>query len=185
LADGKTYCLGLDHAGNCVRLGRPEDIHHETLDTRSPKDKSEAYEDENPAPKPRKCRKCFAIIPPKTKVCPNCGDVYVAPNTIEHVAGELVELGARQMKLPKAKMDEKQAFYSGLLMIAQQRGFKDGWVSHKYQEKFGVWPKGLDRIPRTPRKAVVEFERESRKRYLAEKKQHEEAECLNTTPARL
>jgi len=181
LADGKTYCLGLDHAGNCVRLGRPEDIHHETLDTRSPKDKSEAYEDEKPAPKPRKCRKCFAIIPPKTKVCPNCGDVYVAPNTIEHVAGELVELGARQMKLPKAKMDEKQAFYSGLLMIAQQRGFKDGWVSHKYQEKFGVWPKGLDRIPRTPRKAVVEFERESRKRYLAEKKHHEEAECLSTT----
>jgi hypothetical protein len=85
------------------------------------------------------------------------------------------------MKLPKAKMDEKQAFYSGLLMIAQQRGFKDGWVSHKYQEKFGVWPKGLDRIPRTPRKAVVEFERESRKRYLAEKKHHEEAECLSTT----
>jgi hypothetical protein len=82
-------------------------------------------------------------------------------------------LTAKLPKIPRPKMDEKQAFYSGLLMIAQQHGFKDGWVSHKYQEKFGVWPKGLDRIPRTPRKAVVEFERESRKRYLAEKKQHE------------
>jgi superfamily II DNA or RNA helicase len=174
-ADGARLFV-LDHAGNRDRLGKPEDIHHDHLDTRKPGEKGEAYEGDKPTPKPRKCRKCFYLIPPKTKVCPNCGDVYVAPNTIEHVAGELVELGARQMKLPKAKMDEKQAFYSGLLMIAQQRGFKDGWVSHKYQEKFGVWPKGLERIPRTPRKAVVEFERESRKRYLAEKKQHETEE---------
>ena len=172
LADGKTYCLGLDHAGNCVRLGRPEDIHHETLDTRCPKDKSEAYEDEKPAPKPRKCRKCFAIIPPKTKVCPNCGDVYQAPNRVEHLPGELVELTA---KPKKAKRDEKQDFYSGLLYIAQQRGFKDGWVSHKYRERFGVWPAQLEPIAKRPIKAVREFEQESRKRYLAERRQEQEA----------
>ena len=184
LADGKDYLRYYDHAGNCLRIGLPTWIHHDTLDSRKPKDKGEAYEDEKPVQKPRKCKKCHAIIPPKTRVCPSCGDVYVTPNRIEHVAGELVEFDSGdtpQPKPKKAKMDEKQAFYSGLLMIAQQRGFKDGWVSHKYQEKFGVWPKGLERIPRTPRKAVVEFERESRKRYLAEKKQHEEAECLNTT----
>src|SRR6202000_2857045 len=68
-------CLGLDHAGNCTRLGYPWDTHHDTLDTRQPKDKSDAYEDERPAPRPRKCGKCFAVIPPSTRACPSCGDV--------------------------------------------------------------------------------------------------------------
>jgi len=56
-------------------------------------------------------------------------------------------------------------------MIAQQRGFKNGWVSNKYKEKFGCWPAKLERIPLRPTKAVKEFERESYARYKEEKKQ--------------
>ncbi|MGA9668278.1 MAG: DEAD/DEAH box helicase family protein [Terracidiphilus sp.] len=164
LADSKAYCLGLDHAGNLTRLGCPWDIHHDTLDMRGPKDKGEAYEEEKAVQKPRKCQQCFALIPAKVGPCPSCGFVYVAPNRIEHAAGELTELMTR--KPPKAKMDEKQFYYSGLLAIAQQRGFKDGWVSNQFRAKFSTWPRGLERVPRTPRKEVKAFVEESRRKYL-------------------
>ena len=39
----------------------------------------------------------------------------------------------------------KQAFYSQLLTMARDRGYSDGWVSHKYRERFTVWPRGLDK----------------------------------------
>ncbi len=170
LAEGKDYCLGLDHAANCTRLGLPWDIHHDTLDTRTPKDKGDAYEDDAPTPKPRKCQKCFAIIPPSTRACPACGDVYVKPNTIEHEQGELVEFVGKQLKLPKTRVSEEQAFYSGFLQMAERRGFKEGWAAMKFKEKFGVFPSGLEKRPMTPRKAVKEFERESAKRYRESKK---------------
>lgn len=31
--------------------------------------------------------------------------------------------------------------YGGLLSIAQQRGYKQGWAAQKYRKIYGVWPK--------------------------------------------
>ena len=41
----------------------------------------------------------------------------------------------------------KQQWYSQLLGIAKERGYSDGWVSHKYREKFTVWPRNVDPVP--------------------------------------
>jgi hypothetical protein len=38
---------------------------------------------------------------------------------------------------------EKSMWYSNLLRHSRQKGWKDGWASHKYKKRFGVWPKGL------------------------------------------
>ena len=40
-------------------------------------------------------------------------------------------------------------FYSGLLRIAQERGYKHGWAAHKHKEKFGVWP-ATNRVTAAP-----------------------------------
>ena len=82
------------------------------------------------------------------------------------VDGQLVEFKAKK----KVPMSEKQAFYSELLGMAQERGFADGWCAHKYRDKFGVWPAKLERIPKRPGKAVRDFEYESRKKFMKEKK---------------
>lgn len=174
LADRKEYCLGLCHAGNCMRprLGFPWDIHHDTLDMRDPNEKGEAYEDDTPAPRPRKCGNCFAIIPASVRICPSCGDRYVPVNTVEHVPGELIEMSltATPPKAVKVKVSEEQAFYSGFLHMAERRGFKDGWAAMKFKERFGAWPNGLEKRPMTPRKAVKEFDRESMRKYRESKK---------------
>jgi len=30
-----------------------------------------------------------------------------------------------------------------LLATARQRGFAEGWASHRYRELFGCWPRGF------------------------------------------
>ena len=41
----------------------------------------------------------------------------------------------------------KQRWISELMDYCHRKGFNPGWASHKYREKFGVWPVGLDRTP--------------------------------------
>jgi hypothetical protein len=55
------------------------------------------------------------------------------------VPGELSEL-ARTQRVVYA---DRQRFYSELLYYARERSYNPYWASHKYREKFGVWPKGL------------------------------------------
>ena len=57
-------------------------------------------------------------------------------STIHAVPGHMEELGA-------VSRDDRQAFYSQLLYISQDRGYNKGWAAHKYKEKFGVWPRNL------------------------------------------
>jgi hypothetical protein len=64
-------------------------------------------------------------------------------NQVAAVAGLLEELGGGF----RVQKDEKQSFYSELMWIAQARAYNPNWAKHKYREKFGVWPQGLDEIP--------------------------------------
>lgn len=180
LADGKDYLRHYDHGGNWHRLGLPTWIHHETLDMRKPGDKGEAYEDEKAVPKPRKCKKCHCVIPPRTKACPACGDVCATLNTIEYEAGELVLIGSddplpkkKKAKKPEATMDDKQAFYSGLLYLARERGRADGFAAHRYREHFGVWPNQLNKRPAPPSLEVLRFDKHSRIKFIKSKQAQE------------
>jgi hypothetical protein len=46
--------------------------------------------------------------------------------------------------------DQKAAFWGGLQYYALERGFRMGWASHKYREKYGVWPNAYRDVPPTP-----------------------------------
>lgn len=65
---------------------------------------------------------------------------------VQTVPGELLELKAANAKL----QINNQEFYSQLLYYARSRSFKEGWASHKYKEKFGVYPRGLSQIAKPP-----------------------------------
>jgi hypothetical protein len=38
-----------------------------------------------------------------------------------------------------------------------EKGYAEGWASHQYKTKFGVWPKGVDRTPKPVTKEVRGF----------------------------
>ena len=168
LADGKLSVLLLDHAGTCEELGDPTYIHHDRLDTRSPKEKGAAYQEDVPPPKPRKCPKCSYLISAGALVCPECGTLLAKKSkTPREVQGELVEIGK---KPKKANMDDKQKFYSELLGYAMQYGKSEKWVLANYRQKFGVWPRSMQEIPLRP---STKFRTEMRDKFNQWKKEKE------------
>jgi DNA repair protein RadD len=135
-AEGKADCLILDHSDNHTRLGFVTDIHHDALD--SGKERITARPDK-PEALPKKCAKCSFLKPPKTLACPCCGFVPVPKPGAVHRDGELVELRSRSaVKAPS--VNEQRLFYAELKRIQQTRGYKAGWVAHKFKDKFGHFP---------------------------------------------
>ena len=145
-AEGKDFALWLDHSGNYLRFAEDwEDIYANgitELDDGKEKAKKEPTEKEKEA---AKCPRCNAFWPGRSDVCACCGFVRPQRNDVTEKAGELVEYNSAGKKLPGR--DERQAFYSQLLGLAAERNYKPGWAFYKYEEKFGVQPKGLLREP--------------------------------------
>jgi DNA repair protein RadD len=56
-----------------------------------------------------------------------------------------------------------------------QRGYKPGWVAHKYREKFGTWPAARTITPSEPSPEVVSWVR-SRAIAYAKARQNTSAE---------
>jgi DNA repair protein RadD len=133
-APGKDHLLA--HAGNHLRLGLVTDIHHAQLDIGEPRKPGERKE--RAAPLPRLCESCKAVLPHQVKVCPQCGVAIEAKSDVDAVDGELVELGSRLSGKHVPTISEKAQFYGELRSIAHDRGYSDGWISHKFKEMFGV-----------------------------------------------
>jgi DNA repair protein RadD len=182
----KTDVLVIDHGGNLTRddgtaLAPAEDIYHDHLDMHDPADKNLKAFDEDPKPAThRKCKKCGGLIPPRKKLCPACGDESLPEYTGVHIEAEFSEFnGQKTKKQGKPKKDEKQAFYSGLLSIAQERGYKPGWVANQYRANFGVWPKGLVDFPVRPTPTVRKFIHDKQLEYFNSKQKQTTTETAS------
>jgi DNA repair protein RadD len=46
-----------------------------------------------------------------------------------------------------------------LAAIAAERGYKPGWVAHKFKEKFGTWPPTQFAVPISPSPEVLSWVR--------------------------
>lgn len=143
----KEFAVWLDHSGNYLRFRDDWDEVYEDgikkLDEKIERAKREPTEKTK---KESKCSQCGHLWPKHADICPSCGHVRQRRNHVEAVAGQLHEL----VQNGRSIRDEKQKFYSELIYIANEKNYKSGWVSHKYREKFGVWPKNLMEIPILP-----------------------------------
>jgi superfamily II DNA or RNA helicase len=149
----KPVCTILDHAGNTLRFwDRMQEFFENganELDDGRRKDKKTKPKKER---EPVKCSKCFAVHKP-SPMCPACGYAYPRRvSEISHIAGDLMELtGAVKAG------DERQALYSQLLWIARDKSYKSGWASHKFKERTGVWPNGLNSEEAAPTPALLRW----------------------------
>jgi DNA repair protein RadD len=87
------------------------------------------------------CTQCGAVRV-GGEPCSHCGYLpQRPPRAVAIAAGELGEVGRDRRVNPKDYTPHDRAFWHGqLAYIASERGYKPGWVSHKYKEKFGMWP---------------------------------------------
>lgn len=148
-SEGKDRALILDHSGTVQSIGFPTDDFPMELDDGKPK-QTTGSEKKLEEKKPSKCPQCTYLKKNNGK-CPVCGFIPVKQNTTEHADGELVPLTKKE-KAKKAKLDglDKQHVYSELYRMAEERGYKSGWVANQYRSIFGVWPRGLKDIGRPP-----------------------------------
>jgi superfamily II DNA or RNA helicase len=165
-APGKANLLVLDHAGNHLRLGLVTDIHCDRLDA-GERRKAADRKAERVEPLPRLCECCQAVLPRRTMICMECGTTREARTDVMHSDGELVELGSRRSGEKAPDIWHKAAFYGELLWIARDRGYASGWVSHKYRERFGVWPNDPRVRTATPREVSLKTKNWLRSRQIA------------------
>lgn len=141
-APGKTDCLILDHGGNFLRLGAVEDYSGWTLeDTKGANDRKKEAELKVKEEKQLLCPSCASTFS-GTIVCPVCGYVLRRKEVSEDVImedGELVEMDRKKAK-KAVPVERRREWYAMLLHRAQEKGYKGGWASKMYQDKFGVYP---------------------------------------------
>ena len=129
----------LDHAGNILRHGLPDDEREWDLSGQTKRAKKRATEDD--ALPIRQCEQCYTVHRP-APVCPSCGFVY--PNRarqIETVAGELQQVNpsvVRKIEVREKKREQSTATsFEDLVELGRARGYKNpsAWASHVWQAR--------------------------------------------------
>lgn len=132
-SEGKDHCIILDHVGNVIEHGFPDDDREWSLDGDEKLKRKKKKKDEEKELKTKQCPSCYAVHKPAPK-CTVCGHVYVVlGKEIEQVDGELHEITPeikRQIRIQKAREVAEAKTKEDLERIAEARGYKKGWVYH-------------------------------------------------------
>jgi superfamily II DNA or RNA helicase len=139
-ADGKDFCLVIDHTGTTLRLGFVTDVddRHTVLDM-GKKQKNTPQEKVEPLPK--ECPQCKFVKPVKVWECPNCGYKPERQHAVVEAQGQLEELTRTQKKNNKnASPEQKKSVYGQFLWYCREKGKKPGYAANLYKRLYGVWP---------------------------------------------
>lgn len=156
-APGKVDALVLDHAGAVFEHGFIDDPIRWTLqEDRRAENPRQAARMAHKAPALATCPECHAVRL-GGQACSNCGWRPQARAEVVAVRdGDLAPVDRnRKVGLADWTPEEKHSFFRQLIWIARERNYRAGWASHKYRERFGVWPAaGAPAIPSAPTDAT-------------------------------
>jgi DNA repair protein RadD len=151
-APGKDHCLVLDHSGAVFRHGFAEDRVAWTLhEDRRADVPAQAARAASRALTLCACPECSAVRL-EGQPCSACGwRPQPKPQAVEVATGELIQINRSRRTNPSQWTPEKRdQFHRELLGIAAERGYKPGWASHKFKERFGDWPANRFAPPAPP-----------------------------------
>jgi DNA repair protein RadD len=135
-SEGKADAILLDHAGNALRHGLPEDFEPPPLGT----DELKASKKTITLHKLRTCANCEAVVLPNRSTCQECGhDLPGRSARVDVIPGELTEFGTPPSE-PLISQMEKRRWYSGLRYIGQKYGRKPTAAEVRFKIKFGDRP---------------------------------------------
>ena len=153
--EAKLNTLIIDHSGCVYEHGFPEDVPNWELKSGSRKRRNRKKEPIEIEKQPITCLECHTVYDPREDgiECPNCNWIPTKKAKIVLIRqGRLVEM-------PKIKPSttDKGNFYAQLLYYCKQKGYKEGWASHKFKEKFGHFPHSKQVIPVATGKEVMNW----------------------------
>lgn len=116
---GKCEAIILDHAGNSLQHGLPDDVREWSLEDREKRSKREALE--SPV---KQCGECFFVYRPAPR-CPQCGHTPpVVVREIEQVEGTLEEV-KRVEQIEKRRQVGRARTIEDLIAVGRERGYKN------------------------------------------------------------
>ena len=166
----KVNAIIIDHAGAIYEHGFVEDNREWSLNPEE-KIQNRQKKSKNKLKKPITCKGCHTVYHGRPD-CPKCGEIPVKKGKVLGVVeGELGRIerdgGFQRHQFTKYQMER---FYRELKFIQEERGYEPGWISFKYKERFGVWPKKIygASIPPGPetksfiKKQAIKYSKEQR-----------------------
>jgi DNA repair protein RadD len=143
-APGKQRALLVDHGGNFLRHGLPDDERDYSL-TATPKRVEEMH----------RCPLCCAVFGRlgDDGSCPKCGEIIAPPREVreeqarrekERIEGERIEAERirelRRQHAANVPTEQKRKFYDRLCAEAASKRYKKGWVYVRFKLAFGHPP---------------------------------------------
>lgn len=147
LFPGKEKAMVIDHGTNFERLGWPDEYEFLELDSGKHAEQKNKKK-ERPVRLPKACPSCTFIKPAGVQKCAACGFIPEFIQDVEVEKGELEKLKRKNNRV--YTKEEKQSFLNQLNQYGADRGWKLGAISHRYREKFGVWPNKMEKGIREP-----------------------------------
>jgi DNA repair protein RadD len=139
--DGKEYAIILDHVGNVMRHGMPDEDREWSLEGSVVTGKGKKADEDSL--KVKQCEACYCVHAPAPK-CPFCGHVYeITAREIEQTEGELQELDIKKLKELEelrnkqfARREEGQCrTLEDFQKLAADRGYAPGWAYHRFRAR--------------------------------------------------
>jgi len=128
--EGKTEAIILDHAGNSLIHGLPDDDRDWDLADREKR--ARKAPSEFPV---RQCEECFFVYRPAPK-CPQCGHAtQMTAREIEVVEGTLQEVQKSAEQRQRRMQESECVTLDDWRRLAAERGYKSGWAMHRYQAR--------------------------------------------------
>jgi DNA repair protein RadD len=174
-APDKFNAIVLDHSGAVFRHGFVEDRVDWSLDperrAESPTHNSRLRS--GYSSRLLECSQCSSMRV-AGEACPHCGFLpQRPPKPIVFADGDLALVDRKSRTAEhRTNPDERVRWHGMLAHIAAERGYKSGWVSHKFRERFGVWPAARYVAPLDPSPEVLSW---VRSRIIAYAKAREKA----------
>lgn len=149
----KVDAFVIDHVNAIQENGFVEDEQPWSLDGESNvKEAKKQKQKEKKEPKDITCEACSFVFR-SSRQCPACGHQMIKPDeqipafdfTLEEIRKQNTGHGTPADLNKNTPRDQKEWFIRQLNFISRERGYNKGWVSHKYREKFGVWPNAINR----------------------------------------
>jgi superfamily II DNA or RNA helicase len=184
-ADNKEDSLIIDHSGNVYEHGFVQDDHDWVLEegkalTSTAADRQREFDER----KPITCIKCATVYSGQL-ICPHCG--YIPQKNgkfVESRSGDLMEVRLEKRRTAKKKewtTDEKRYWYSQIKGYAHLNGKSEGWASHTFKAKFGVWPNHYRNVPASdPTGEVLGYIRHRQIAYAKRMQKQEQASSGRT-----
>jgi DNA repair protein RadD len=134
-APGKAEAIILDHAGNALRHGLPDDDRTWSLDGAKKKSRK-ADPDDVPV---KQCPQCFAVVRAQVQRCA-CGHVWIPQGRmVDEQAGELQEIDPAVLRRQRIVEQGSARSLEDLIKLGVARGYKNprAWALHVFQARGG------------------------------------------------